>query len=165
MNWREHIVVDPAICHGSACIAGTRVLVTTILDNLAAGLDERQIVDSYPSITRESVCDSVNCFAWRGMTRRPSSIKGSVALETVTLLPFVAVKAEQSSRSTRDSRIPPVSTQCLPRHCRLAAQQPISRTHVGDRRSVAPRIRGRVVGRAVVDRGGDSRSREGIPPP
>ena len=55
VNWREHITVDPAICHGSACIAGTRVLVTTILDNLAAGLDERQIVDSYPSITRESV--------------------------------------------------------------------------------------------------------------
>ena len=62
MNWREHIVVDPAICHGSACIAGTRVLVATILDNLAAGLDEGQIVNSYPSITPESVRAAV-CFA------------------------------------------------------------------------------------------------------
>lgn len=62
VNWREHIVVDPAIRHGSACIAGTRVLVTTILDNLATGLDERQIVDSYPSITRESV-RTVVCYA------------------------------------------------------------------------------------------------------
>ena len=38
MNWREHITVDPEVCHGRACIAGTRVLVATILDNLAAGL-------------------------------------------------------------------------------------------------------------------------------
>ena len=32
MNWRDHITVDPEICHGKACIAGTRVLVTTVLD-------------------------------------------------------------------------------------------------------------------------------------
>ena len=55
MNWRDHIVVDPMICHGRACIVGTRVLVTTILDNLAAGLDPDEIVESYPSITGESV--------------------------------------------------------------------------------------------------------------
>ena len=62
MNWREHITVDPRICHGSACIAGTRVLVTTILDNLAAGLDEGRIVENYPSITRKSVRATV-CYA------------------------------------------------------------------------------------------------------
>lgn len=62
MNWREHVIVDPEICHGSACIVGTRVLVTAILDNLAAGLDEGQIVESYPSITRESVRAAV-CYA------------------------------------------------------------------------------------------------------
>ena len=39
MNWHEHISVDPEICHGQACIAGTRVMVTVILDNLAAGFD------------------------------------------------------------------------------------------------------------------------------
>ena len=55
MNWREHITVDPEICHGRACIAGTRVLVTTILDNLADGLSDEEIVESYPSLTRESV--------------------------------------------------------------------------------------------------------------
>lgn len=62
VNWREHVIVDPEICHGSACIVGTRVLVTAILDNLAAGLDEGQIVESYPSITRESVRAAV-CYA------------------------------------------------------------------------------------------------------
>ena len=29
VNWRDYITVDPEICHGRACITGTRVLVTT----------------------------------------------------------------------------------------------------------------------------------------
>ena len=37
MNWQERITADPAICHGKACIKGTRVMVSVILDNLAAG--------------------------------------------------------------------------------------------------------------------------------
>ena len=60
MNWRDHITVDPEICHGRACIAGTRVLVTTVLDNLAAGLDADAIVSSYPSLNRESVRAAVS---------------------------------------------------------------------------------------------------------
>lgn len=62
MNWREHISVDPEICHGRARIAGTRVLVTAILDNLADGLGEEEIVESYPSLTRESVRAAL-CYA------------------------------------------------------------------------------------------------------
>ena len=60
MNWRDHITVDPEVCHGKACIAGTRVLVTTVLDNLAAGLDVEAIVSSYPSLNRESVRAAVS---------------------------------------------------------------------------------------------------------
>ena len=55
MNWRDHITVDPDICHGKACISGTRVLVTTVLDNLASGLDADDIARSYPSVSREAV--------------------------------------------------------------------------------------------------------------
>ena len=55
MDWRDYITVDPEVCHGKPCIAGTRVLVTTVLDNLAAGLDAEAILQSYPSLTRESV--------------------------------------------------------------------------------------------------------------
>lgn len=55
MNWRDHITVDPEVCHGRACIAGTRVLVATVLDNLAAGLSAEEITRSYPSLTAESV--------------------------------------------------------------------------------------------------------------
>lgn len=35
MDWRERITVDPAVCHGHACIKGTRVMVAVVLDNLA----------------------------------------------------------------------------------------------------------------------------------
>ena len=55
MNWRDYITVDPEVCHGKACIAGTRVLVTTVLDNLASGLDSEEITRSYPSVSREAV--------------------------------------------------------------------------------------------------------------
>ncbi len=30
MDWREYITVDPNVCHGQACIAGTRVMVSVI---------------------------------------------------------------------------------------------------------------------------------------
>lgn len=60
MNWRDHIILDPQVCHGRACIRGTRVLVATILDNLVAGLDSEAIAASYPSITRESVRAAVS---------------------------------------------------------------------------------------------------------
>jgi uncharacterized protein (DUF433 family) len=44
MDWSEHIVVDPKICHGRACIRGTRVFVSVILDNLAAGESAERIL-------------------------------------------------------------------------------------------------------------------------
>ncbi len=62
MNWQDHITIDPEICHGRACITGTRVMVTTVLDNLAADLDSEAIMRSYPSISRESIQAAV-CYA------------------------------------------------------------------------------------------------------
>lgn len=55
MNWRDYIIVDSAVCHGKACIKGTRVLVSIILDNLAAGLQPEEILASYPSVSREGI--------------------------------------------------------------------------------------------------------------
>lgn len=55
MDWRDYIVVDPLICHGKACIKGTRVMVSVVLDNLAAGLDPGEILRSYPSLSREAI--------------------------------------------------------------------------------------------------------------
>ncbi len=55
MNLLERISVDPQVCHGKACIKGTRIMVSVILDNLAAGLSEKDILKSYPSLTREDI--------------------------------------------------------------------------------------------------------------
>lgn len=55
MTWQNHITVDPTICHGKACVKGTRILVSVVLDNLAEGLSVDEIKASYPSLTKESV--------------------------------------------------------------------------------------------------------------
>ena len=55
MDWREYVVVDPNICHGQACIKGTRIMLGVVLDNLAAGLSVDDILASYPSLTQEAV--------------------------------------------------------------------------------------------------------------
>lgn len=55
MNWRERITWHPEICHGRACVKGTRVLVSVILDNLAQGQTVEQVLESYPSLNREDV--------------------------------------------------------------------------------------------------------------
>ena len=55
MNWREYISVNPEIAHGQACFMGTRVLVSVVLDNLAAGLNVNEILKSYPSLTEEFI--------------------------------------------------------------------------------------------------------------
>jgi len=54
MNWQERITVDTNVCHGKACIRGTRVMVSVILDNLAAGEPAEDIAKAY-QVTREDV--------------------------------------------------------------------------------------------------------------
>ena len=55
MRWQEYISSDPMICHGKACITGTRVMATVILDSLAEGLTVEEIVENYPSVSHEAV--------------------------------------------------------------------------------------------------------------
>lgn len=54
-RWQDHITVHPDICHGQACFSGTRVLVSVVLDNLAAGVEGEEILRQYPSLSRESI--------------------------------------------------------------------------------------------------------------
>ena len=54
-HWRDRISVDPSICHGKACIKGTRIMVSIILDNLAAGEDVSTILRSYPTLKDEDI--------------------------------------------------------------------------------------------------------------
>jgi len=67
MNWRDYINSDPAIHHGQTCIKGTRIPVSVVLDNLAAGLTIEEILRSYPSLTHEAVQASIS-YAVEGLS-------------------------------------------------------------------------------------------------
>ena len=51
----ERISVDPNVCHGQACIRGTRIPVYQIVRMLANGDTIENLLQEYPSITREDV--------------------------------------------------------------------------------------------------------------
>jgi len=55
VKWAEYISVDPGVCHGKACIKGTRIMVSVVLDNLAAGASAEEIRKDYPSLSREAI--------------------------------------------------------------------------------------------------------------
>ncbi len=59
MKWQERISVDPQVCHGKACIAGTRIMVSVVLDNLASGLSRDEILASYPALRSEDIDASI----------------------------------------------------------------------------------------------------------
>jgi uncharacterized protein (DUF433 family) len=54
-SWSERVSVDPAVCHGKACIRGTRIMVSVVLDNIAAGVDGAELLASYPSLKPEDI--------------------------------------------------------------------------------------------------------------
>jgi uncharacterized protein (DUF433 family) len=54
-DWRERIVSDPLVCHGKPCFAGTRLMVSVVLDNLAEGETAENILASYPSLKPEDL--------------------------------------------------------------------------------------------------------------
>lgn len=51
----ERIAIDPDICFGKACIRGTRIWVSLILDLLASGATFEELLTEYPQLTREDV--------------------------------------------------------------------------------------------------------------
>ncbi len=55
MDLLDRISIDAEICHGKACIKGTRIMVSVVLDNLAAGSTPDEIIESYPTLTKEDV--------------------------------------------------------------------------------------------------------------
>ena len=54
-DWRHHLHSDPNICAGQLCAKGTRVLVTNILDSLAEGATQTEILRSYPTLSPEHI--------------------------------------------------------------------------------------------------------------
>lgn len=51
----ERISINPKVCHGQACIAGTRIPVRQIVRMFAHGDSIDRLLAAYPSITREDI--------------------------------------------------------------------------------------------------------------
>jgi len=56
----DRISINPNICHGQACITGTRIPVHQILGMLANGDSEEQLLKAYPSISRDDIFACLN---------------------------------------------------------------------------------------------------------
>jgi len=52
---KSSITVDPDICNGKPIIAGTRISVQTVMEFLAAGDSTEEILEEYPSLSREDI--------------------------------------------------------------------------------------------------------------
>jgi uncharacterized protein (DUF433 family) len=76
----ERITIDPKVCHGQACIKGTRIPVHLILRMLANGDTIEDLLAEYPSLTRE---DILACFDYAA----------SLAEEQVTPLEVLSSEA------------------------------------------------------------------------
>ncbi len=55
MNSTERIIIDPEILNGKPSIRGTRISVQTVLEFLSAGDSIDEVLENYPSLTREDV--------------------------------------------------------------------------------------------------------------
>ncbi|HXI12411.1 MAG TPA: DUF433 domain-containing protein [Thermoanaerobaculia bacterium] len=46
----QRISIDPNVCFGKAAIRGTRIWVALVIEHLASGMSERQILKEYPQL-------------------------------------------------------------------------------------------------------------------
>lgn len=51
----DRISIDPRVCFGKPCIKGTRIWVSLILDFLASGETEDEILAAYPQLRSEDI--------------------------------------------------------------------------------------------------------------
>jgi uncharacterized protein (DUF433 family) len=55
MEWKEHIIVDPNVLVGKPVIKGTRLAVEFIVELLAQGWQESEILRNYPDLTHDDI--------------------------------------------------------------------------------------------------------------
>lgn len=55
MSWQDRIHLDPAIRSGKPCVKGTRITVYDVLEYLAGGMTEDEILADFPDLAREDI--------------------------------------------------------------------------------------------------------------
>lgn len=78
MDYRQRIVIAPAIRSGKPCIRGTRIAVSDVFDYLGGGMTVEQVLGDFPDLTAE---DIQACFAFAAdRDRRLTVLPHEVAL-------------------------------------------------------------------------------------
>ena len=55
MNWEQRIAVDPAVRSGKPCIKGTRITVYDVLEYMAGGMTESEILSDFTDLSQEDL--------------------------------------------------------------------------------------------------------------
>lgn len=55
MSWEDRISVDPAVRSGKPCIKGTRITVYDVLEYMAGGMGEGEILTDFPDLRAEDI--------------------------------------------------------------------------------------------------------------
>jgi uncharacterized protein (DUF433 family) len=71
MDYRERIVIGPAVRFGKPCVRGTRISVGDVLSYLASGMTEKQVLTDFPQLSNE---DIRACLAFAAERKRPTNI-------------------------------------------------------------------------------------------
>jgi uncharacterized protein (DUF433 family) len=71
MDWKDRIVVNSDVLLGKPVIRGTRLAVEFIIDLLAQGWSEQDIMGNYPGVTRE---DIAACLSYAGEVLRTERV-------------------------------------------------------------------------------------------
>ncbi len=71
MNWRDRIVIDPQVLIGKPTIRGSRISVEFVVELLAAGWREEQVLESYPNLSEQ---DIRACLAYAGELLREEQV-------------------------------------------------------------------------------------------
>ena len=64
MTELDRITFDPDVMGGRACVRGLRVTVSLLLNMVAGGMSEDEIMDAYPYVEREDIRQSIQYAAW-----------------------------------------------------------------------------------------------------
>jgi len=70
-NLLKRITIDPNICHGKPTIRGLRYTVKNILELMAAGMTQQEILDDYPDLEMD---DLLACFQFASKLSQVKSI-------------------------------------------------------------------------------------------
>lgn len=55
MNYQDYITIEPDKRGGKPCIRGMRITVYDVLDYLASGMTEAEILEDFPDLTRDDI--------------------------------------------------------------------------------------------------------------